>query len=117
MLDVDFDEETVTLPDLHRLKRIKEDKDFSEANLDWILGKFFGFAAFREGQLGSILCILEKRSCLTILPTGKGKSLIYQVPALLLGGLTLVVSPLISLMVDQIEHIPAALRACTLNSS
>ena len=66
----------------------------------------FGHSGFRDGQLFLISSILEGCDCLGIMPTGGGKSLCYQIPALALQGLTLVVSPLISLMNDQV----AALR-------
>ena len=66
----------------------------------------FGFGAFRAGQEGIIDAILMGRSVLAVMPTGAGKSLCYQVPALALGGLTVVVSPLVALMNDQV----AALR-------
>ncbi len=78
----------------------------------------FGHSSFREGQMFLISSILEGRDCLGIMPTGGGKSLCYQIPAMTLPGLTLVISPLISLMNDQV----AALRlsgvpALALNSS
>ena len=66
----------------------------------------FGHSSFREGQIFLISSILEGRDCLGIMPTGGGKSLCYQIPAMTLPGLALVVSPLISLMNDQV----AALR-------
>src|SRR5882672_2916595 len=73
----------------------------------------FGFPAFREGQEPAITRLLAGKSTLAIFPTGAGKSLCYQLPALLLDGVTLVVSPLIALMKDQIDFlvgrgIPAA---------
>ena len=73
----------------------------------------FGFAQFREGQAEVISRLLEGRSVLAVFPTAGGKSLCYQLPALMLDGLTVVVSPLIALMKDQIdflvEHgVPAA---------
>jgi ATP-dependent DNA helicase RecQ len=73
----------------------------------------FGFDTFREGQEAVILKILEGKSALAVFPTGSGKSLCYQLSALLLDGLTLVISPLIALMKDQIDflhqrNIPAA---------
>jgi ATP-dependent DNA helicase RecQ len=73
----------------------------------------FGFDTFREGQEAVIAKILEGKSALAVFPTGSGKSLCYQLSALLLDGLTLVISPLIALMKDQIDflhgrHIPAA---------
>jgi ATP-dependent DNA helicase RecQ len=77
------------------------------------LKKSFGFDTFREGQEAVILKILEGKSALAVFPTGSGKSLCYQLSALLLDGLTLVISPLIALMKDQIDflhqrNIPAA---------
>ena len=66
----------------------------------------FGFDAFRPGQEAIIDAVLAGRSTLAVMPTGAGKSLCYQVPALALGGLTVVVSPLVALMNDQV----AALR-------
>jgi ATP-dependent DNA helicase RecQ len=83
-----------------------------------ILRERFGFEAFRPGQDRAIAALLAGRNVLAVMPTGSGKSLIYQVPSLLLGGLTVVVSPLVALMQDQV----AALRlngiaAATINSS
>lgn len=63
---------------------------------------FFSCSEFREGQREAVENVLEGRSTLVILPTGGGKSLCYQLPALLLPGMTLVVTPLISLM--QVRH-------------
>ena len=73
----------------------------------------FGFDTFRDGQEAVIPKILEGKSALAVFPTGSGKSLCYQLSALLLDGLTLVISPLIALMKDQIDflhqrNIPAA---------
>jgi len=83
-----------------------------------ILRERFGFEAFRPGQDRAIAALMGGRNVLAVMPTGSGKSLIYQVPSLLLGGLTVVVSPLVALMQDQV----AALRlngiaAATINSS
>jgi superfamily II DNA helicase RecQ len=86
--------------DLNQLQQIKDQQDYSASNLQWILSTFFKFASFREGQLPSVTSILSRKSTLVILPTGKGKSLVYMFPALLLPGLCIVVSPLISLMID-----------------
>ncbi len=69
------------------------------------LRKVFGFDSFRHGQEAAILRLLEGQSVLAIFPTGGGKSLCYQLPALLLDGLTLVVSPLIALMKDQLDFL------------
>lgn len=78
----------------------------------------FGFEKFRDGQEPVIRALLEGRSALAIFPTGGGKSLCYQVPALLLDGLTLVVSPLIALMKDQVDALNAkGIAAARLDST
>lgn len=74
------------------------------------LQRFFGFTEFRPGQAEAIRHVLAGRDCLAVMPTGSGKSLCYLLPALLLPRPTLVVSPLIALMKDQVEHVPEALR-------
>jgi ATP-dependent DNA helicase RecQ len=66
------------------------------------LNERFGFAAFRPGQEDVIRAVLEGRDAMAVMPTGQGKSLCYQLPATLLPGLTLVISPLIALMQDQV---------------
>ena len=82
------------------------------------LKKYFGHEAFRPGQEGLIDGILAGRDVLGVMPTGGGKSLCYQVPALLLPGLTIVVTPLISLMKDQVMALAqAGVSAAFLNSS
>ena len=83
-----------------------------------VLRKYFGHTAFRPGQERLVTGILSGRDALGIMPTGGGKSICYQVPALLLPGLTLVISPLISLMKDQVAALTAAgVDAAFLNSS
>lgn len=83
-----------------------------------LLRDVFGYEEFREGQQQLIGHILEGRDVLGIMPTGAGKSLCYQVPALLLPGITLVVSPLISLMKDQVNALTQqGVAAAFLNSS
>ena len=83
-----------------------------------ILKQYFGYSAFREGQEILIDSILQGRDVLGIMPTGAGKSICYQVPALLLSGITLVVSPLISLMKDQVQSLnQAGIHAAYINSS
>jgi len=82
------------------------------------LHRAFGYADFRPGQEKAVRAVLEGRDTLVILPTGGGKSLCYQVPALLLPGLTVVVSPLISLMKDQVDALVArGLPAAYINST
>ena len=83
-----------------------------------ILKHYFGYDTFRDGQEKLIHAILEGRDVLGIMPTGAGKSLCYQIPALMMGGITLVVSPLISLMKDQVSNLnQAGILAAYLNSS
>jgi ATP-dependent DNA helicase RecQ len=67
----------------------------------------FGLEAFREGQLEIIEAALSERSAVVVMPTGAGKSICYQLPAMLLPGLTLVISPLIALMKDQVDALVA----------
>src|SRR5919106_1486036 len=82
------------------------------------LHKYFGFADFREGQREVIGAILEGKDVVVVMPTGSGKSLCYQLPALMLNGATLVVSPLIALMKDQVDALHArGLPATFINSS
>ena len=67
----------------------------------------FGLTAFRPGQREVIAAVLAGQDCLCVMPTGGGKSLCYQLPAVALDGLTLVVSPLIALMKDQVDQLQA----------
>jgi ATP-dependent DNA helicase RecQ len=77
----------------------------------------FGYPDFRPGQDEIIAAVLEGRDTLAVMPTGGGKSLCYQIPALLVEGLTVVVSPLISLMQDQVDALRrASIRATFINS-
>ena len=70
-----------------------------------LLQQQFGFKEFRRGQLEAIRTLLQNNRLLCIQPTGHGKSLLYQLPSCLLKGITLVISPLLALMRDQIEHL------------
>ncbi|RLV58957.1 DNA helicase RecQ [Parashewanella curva] len=82
------------------------------------LSQVFGYRSFREGQQSVIEHVLQGKDVMAIMPTGGGKSLCYQVPALLLPGLTIVVSPLISLMKDQVDSLlQTGVAAAYLNSS
>ena len=67
-----------------------------------ILKKVFGYDSFRPGQEDIVRRLLDGQDVLAVMPTGAGKSICYQVPALLLPGITIVVSPLVSLMKDQV---------------
>ena len=83
-----------------------------------LLAERFGYPDFRPGQTEAVASVLEGRDTLVVLPTGGGKSLCFQVPALALGGLTVVISPLISLMKDQVDALVArGLPATYLNST
>ena len=78
----------------------------------------YGFSSFRAGQEAAVDAILEGKSAVVILPTGGGKSLCYQLPALVLEGLTIVVSPLIALMKDQVDQLEKlGIPATFINSS
>ncbi len=83
-----------------------------------VLKDIFGFDDFRPGQEAAMDALLAGRNLLTVMPTGSGKSLCFQVPALVLGGLTVVVSPLVALMQDQVSALRlAGVSADTINSS
>src|SRR5687767_330792 len=78
----------------------------------------FGFPEFRPGQERAVSSVLAGRDTLVVLPTGGGKSICYQVPAMVLPGLTVVVSPLISLMKDQVDALTRkGVGAAFLNST
>ena len=82
------------------------------------LKTYFGYDTFREGQEKIVGAILANRDVLAIMPTGAGKSICYQIPALMLPGITLVISPLISLMQDQVKALnDAGIHAAFINSS
>jgi ATP-dependent DNA helicase RecQ len=82
------------------------------------LQKYFGHTAFRDGQQDLVECVLNGHDLLAVMPTGSGKSLGFQLPALLLPGTTLVVSPLISLMKDQVDELNRrGIRAAALHSA
>src|SRR5476649_464321 len=83
-----------------------------------VLKDVFGYPSFRPGQREVIEAVLAGRDCIGVMPTGAGKSLTYKIPARVLGGATLVVSPLISLMKHQVDAAASVgLRATFLNAS
>ena len=101
------------------LRGIAADLDSAPpGDLERELKSTFGFDTFRPGQLAIVRSVLAGRDCIGVMPTGAGKSLTYQLPARLLGGVTLVVSPLIALMKDQVDALAEiGLRSTFLNSS
>lgn len=103
--------------------QVKDYTDFSDEQLEKkmreVLMNNFPFTngKFREGQKQTIMQVLRGKKTLLILPTGGGKSLTFQVPAVMLGGLTLIVTPLISLMKDQCDHLPEGVNGAVWNSA
>jgi ATP-dependent DNA helicase RecQ len=90
----------------------------ADQNAREVLRDVFGFDAFRAGQEEIITAVLAGRDCVGVMPTGAGKSLTYQIPARVLGGTTLVISPLVALMKDQVDAVTeVGLRATFLNST
>src|SRR5215475_3443290 len=87
-------------------------------DLTGLLRERFGFSEFRPAQQQVVEKVMAGRSVLAVMPTGSGKSLCYQLPALALSGLTLVVSPLIALMKDQVDQLSKlGLPATVINST
>ncbi|ARD18179.1 ATP-dependent DNA helicase RecQ [Edwardsiella piscicida] len=90
----------------------------TERLAEGVLKDTFGYQQFRPGQQAIVEAAIAGRDCLVVMPTGGGKSLCYQIPALVRDGLTIVVSPLISLMKDQVDQLQAnGVNAACLNST
>lgn len=93
-------------------------KDYIGCEPEKVLKEVFGYDSFRLLQRKIISNVLNKKDTLAIMPTGGGKSLCYQIPALIFDGITVVVSPLISLMQDQVDSLSASgVNAVFLNST
>ncbi|GBG27989.1 ATP-dependent DNA helicase Q-like 5 [Hondaea fermentalgiana] len=99
----------------HVFREMDADKGPSEEVLEGVLEDVFGFEKFRGDQLWAIKRIMQGKSSLLVQGTGSGKSLCYQLPALLLPGLTLVISPLVALMEDQLKSLPMAIPGAILS--
>ncbi|MFZ5861229.1 MAG: RecQ family ATP-dependent DNA helicase [Nitrospirota bacterium] len=112
-----FDPATIRL-----LKQLAEELDSVPSAVGLtpreVLRAAFGYTEFRTGQEEIISATLEGRDCIGVMPTGAGKSLTYQIPARILGGTTLVISPLIALMKDQVDALDElGIRATFINTS
>ena len=83
-----------------------------------VLKKYYGYDDFRPGQASVVQALLLKKDVMCVMPTGAGKSICYQIPAMMFKGVSIVISPLISLMKDQVSALnEAGISACYLNSS
>jgi ATP-dependent DNA helicase RecQ len=112
-----FDSATIRL-----LKQLADELDAGPAAVGLtpleVLRSTFGYTDFRVGQEEIISAVLDGRDCIGVMPTGAGKSLTYQIPARILGGTTLVISPLIALMKDQVDALnELGIRATFINTS
>jgi ATP-dependent DNA helicase RecQ len=104
-----FEEEIITPRIAENLQSLRPEE---------VLKKFFGYDTFRAGQKEVVESILKGRDAFAVMPTGAGKSICYQIPAMMLPGVTLVVSPLISLMQDQVKSLnETGIPAAFINSS
>ncbi|CBK20404.2 uncharacterized protein [Blastocystis hominis] len=99
------------------VETLRSQTEIPSESLIFILQNIFGIPEFRPNQLSIIQSLLTHHSCVFISPTGSGKSLTYQLPALLFRGISLVISPLISLMHDQEHQLPPILSSLVLTGS
>ncbi len=94
------------------------DNNKQKEQIKELLKIHYGFDSFRPGQAEAIDSIIDKKDTIVVMPTGSGKSLIYQLPALVLDGVTIVISPLIALMKNQVDFLEqVGIPACFINSS
>lgn len=91
--------------------------DPSDANLLELLKLTYGYESFRDGQLEAIKMVINKQSTMLVLPTGSGKSLCYQLSAMILPGITIVISPLVALMIDQLKQLHPFITGALISSS
>ncbi|NWG05014.1 MAG: DEAD/DEAH box helicase, partial [Syntrophaceae bacterium] len=90
---------------IHKLQNTPSHTDQLLSQAQELMGRVFGFREFRPGQEAILEAIFSGEETLVVMPTGGGKSLCYQLPALILPGVTLVISPLIALMKDQVDSL------------
>ena len=112
-----FTEDEAATLELRALIRARPTSELTPNDLDQLLAVAFKHDAFRDGQRDAVeRVLLRGESTLVVRATGSGKSLLYQLPALALPGLTLVISPLVALMQDQVAKLPPGLRGAVLSS-
>ena len=112
-----FDQSVASLPPLHPGRDPHPGVPDQELTPEEVLLRYWGYESFRPLQSEIVHAALSGRDTLGLMPTGGGKSITFQVPGLMLPGLTLVITPLISLMKDQVDHLRArGIRATAIHS-